>query len=239
MGPPCTEVVLSHFWIFLWGVVLVTQIILQHFCYNSNMIDWVIIYYFRMTPYFFFINQTLSRQRKIVKFFLILDFSLSPLTCMLHHQDLLVALYIKEKNPFIHWQKKKLAAALEHHQNLWPHIYKRKKKSFDKRNTCRSLGPEVVVTYEKCLRHKIYHNFCNNSSHGDLWMVKMWTWWIQSFFSIIEKTKLALGFKLAIFFFLKLIWLILVHEGTYTLKGLGLEYSPTSKSHTPSYWAPG
>ena len=81
----------------LWGVVLVTQIILQHFCYNSNMIDWVIIYYFRMTPYFFFINQTLSHQRKIVKFFLILDFSLSPLTCILHHQDLLVALYIKEK----------------------------------------------------------------------------------------------------------------------------------------------
>ena len=81
----------------LWGVVLETQIILQHFCYNSNMVDWVIIYHFCMTPYFFFINQTLSRQRKIVKLFLILDFSLSPLTCMLHHQDLLVALYIKEK----------------------------------------------------------------------------------------------------------------------------------------------
>ena len=92
------------------------------------------IYYFSMTPYFFFINQTLSHQRKIVKFFLILDFSLSPLTCMLHHQDLLVALYIKEKNPFIHWQKKKLAAALEHHQNLWPHIYKRKKKILSQKN---------------------------------------------------------------------------------------------------------
>lgn len=187
----------------LWGVVLVTQIILQHFCYNSNMIDWVIIYYFRMTPYFFFINQTLSRQRKIVKLFLILDFSLSPLTCMLHHQDLLVALYIKEKIHSSIDKRKNWRQPWNIIKTCGPIYIKEKKKSFDKRTTCGSLGPEVVVTYEKCLRHKIYHNFCNNSSHGDLWMVKMWTWWIQSFFSIIEKTKLALGFKLANFFFLK------------------------------------
>ena len=185
----------------LWGVVLVTQIILRHFCYNSNMVDWVIIYYFRMTPYFFFINQTLSRQHKIVKLFLILDFSLSPLTCMLHHQDLLVALYIKEKIHSSIDKRKNWRQPWNIIKTCGPiYIKEKKKKSFDKRTTCGSLGPEVVVTYEKCLRHKIYHNFCNNSSHGDLWMVKMWTWWIQSFFSIIEKTKLALRFKLANFF---------------------------------------